>query len=135
MTKEDKGHKKMKLADVKRDKDGYYIETTIRIRLPVGIQTKTKDGKGSSLVMHYDVEGYMKGDVGLSFLYRLLDKHWSSDKFPTIPEVDANLIDRFFEQWYQLTTFKKLGHELYPIIIDVTEEQESAIPFAEFEKK
>jgi hypothetical protein len=117
------------ISKVRRDKDGFYIEVNIRTRLPVYLQV------GNTRQFVYDVEGYMQPDIGLSWLYKLLDSYWRKDTERPIKEVDQRLIDRFFNQWYQLETFRFLGLKDYPILIKTTKKKHDAVPYIEFEEE
>jgi hypothetical protein len=117
------------ISKVKRDKDGFYIEVNIRTRLPVVMDI------GNCLNFVHDVNGYMRPDVGLSWLYKILDSMWMKDPERQVKEVDQQLIDRFFEQWYQLETFRHLGLNDYPVLIKATQEEHDAVPYVEFEEE
>jgi len=119
------------IKDVKHDKDGYYIEINIRTRLPVVFNT-VKSDNSKTLSMVYDVEGYLRDDVGLSMLYRILDLHWKRNDYPELPSADKKLVDRFFDHWYQLKTFESLGLDTYPILLDITDKEKDKIPYVEF---
>ncbi len=118
------------VKDVLRDKDGYYVPVTIKVRLPVVLRMK------GTLNMLFDVKGYMRHDVGLSMLYRVLHSYWKKDDEigNPLPETESATVDRFFEHWYQLQVFRSLGLEFYPIEIYTTPRRIKTIPEQEFEK-